>query len=69
MIYLDMTRFLTHLTDTQAERLQVISRQTHIPKAELIRQAIDQWLEEYGEELLVAILNNKRKRLKPDDST
>lgn len=69
MLYLDMTRFLTHLTDTQAERLQVISRQTHISKAELIRQAIDQWLEEYGEELLVAVLNNKRKRIKSNDST
>jgi predicted DNA-binding protein len=40
-----MKRINYHLTDKQIEQLKAISKETGAPVAELIRRAIDAWLE------------------------
>ena len=42
-----MKRTNFHLTDLQIKRLRNIATQTGLTVAELIRRAVDEWLEKY----------------------
>ena len=42
-----MKRTNFHLTDLQIKRLRNVAKQTGLSVAELIRRAVDEWLEEY----------------------
>lgn len=60
-----MNRYLANLTDKQLNSLRVISDETGVPIAELIRQAIDIWLSEYSDLMVRSISKAGKKLEKP----